>query len=118
MLHNMSLNPQPFEKIRCGKKTIELRLLDEKRRLICPGDKICFTNAESGEEKLVVKVLALHKFRSFAELYSTLPLEKCGYSQEEVAAADPRDMDLYYSAEKQEKYGVVGIEIEIVDGGC
>ena len=32
MVHRMNLQPEPFEKIAAGRKTIELRLLDEKRR--------------------------------------------------------------------------------------
>jgi len=29
MIHNMKLHPAPFEMIKSGKKTIELRLFDE-----------------------------------------------------------------------------------------
>ena len=39
---NMKLNKEPFEKIKSGEKTIELRLYDEKRRKIKAGDTICF----------------------------------------------------------------------------
>ena len=42
MTHNMKLNDAPFETIKNGKKTIELRLYDEKRRKIKIGDTICF----------------------------------------------------------------------------
>ena len=38
MIHYMNLNPQPFEMIAAGRKTIELRLLDEKRKQIQAGD--------------------------------------------------------------------------------
>lgn len=33
MKHQMKLNNEPFESIKNGTKTIELRLYDEKRRL-------------------------------------------------------------------------------------
>ena len=36
--HIMKLNPSPFEMIRSGRKTIELRLYDEKRRSIEKGE--------------------------------------------------------------------------------
>ncbi len=36
---------------------------------------------------------------------------KCGYTEKDIAFADPADMNVYYSPEKQEKYGVLGIEI-------
>lgn len=108
--HNMKLQPSPFEMIKSGKKTIELRLNDEKRKLIKPGDKIIFTNVSTGEE-LKKTVLKLHLFESFAELYNTLSLLKCGYTEDDVENADPADMEQYYSREEQAKCGVVGIEL-------
>ena len=110
--HEMKLHPAPFEMIKCGKKTIELRLYDEKRRKINVGDKIVFTNTEGGEE-LTVEVVKLHIFDSFEELYSSLPLLKCGYTEEDVDGAHFSDMEEYYSAEEQKRYGVLGIEIVI-----
>ena len=110
--HEMRLNTAPFEMIKCGKKTIELRLYDEKRRKINVGDKIVFTNTEGGEE-LTVEVVKLHIFDSFEELYSSLPLLKCGYTDADVGEAHFSDMEEYYSAEEQKRYGVLGIEIVI-----
>lgn len=108
--HNMKLNSSPFEMIKSGEKTIELRLFDEKRRQIKEGDKIVFTNTESGET-MDRRVVRLHRFNSFEELYKVLPLLKCGYTTEDVDKAKPSDMEQYYSAEEQKKYGVVGIEL-------
>ena len=109
-MHNMKLNPAPFEMIKSGRKTIELRLLDEKRRQIKAGDVIVFTNTETAEA-LTATVVKMHVFDSFKELYENLPLLKCGYTADNVATAHPSDMDQYYSAEEQKKYGVVGIEL-------
>ena len=109
-VHLMKLNPQPFEMIKSGQKTIELRLFDEKRLKIKAGDSIVFTETVTGE-KLNAKVEKLHRFESFDELYKSLPLLKCGYTEKTVADAKPSDMEEYYSAEEQKKYGVVGIEI-------
>ena len=106
----MKLQPSPFEMIKSGKKTIELRLYDNKRQLIKPGDAIIFTNVSTGEE-LKKTVLRLHLFDGFAELYNSLPLLKCGYTEGNVENADPTDMELYYSREEQAKCGVVGIEL-------
>ena len=108
--HHMRLDPGPFEMIRSGRKTIELRLFDEKRRRINAGDEIVFTNTASGET-LHVTAVKLHRFDSFAELYDSLPLLQCGYTAETLAEASPADMEQYYSAEQQKKYGVVGIEV-------
>ena len=113
--HSMDLAPRPFSMIKNGKKTIELRLFDEKRQKIKVGDSIVFTETATGE-KLSVKVEKLHRFDSFEELYRSLPLLECGYTEETVADARPSDMEGFYSPEKQKKYGVVGIEISLPDG--
>ena len=106
----MKLNPAPFEMIKSGQKTIELRLYDDKRQLINAGDEIVFTNTVTNET-LSVLVLKLHRFDSFEELYKSLPLLKCGYTSEMLAEASHTDMEKYYSVEEQELYGVVGIEL-------
>ena len=114
MTHQMNLHAAPFENIARGIKTIELRLYDEKRRLIKVGDEIEFTHSKDSTRTLHCRVTALRTFPSFAELYANLPLLKCGYTADDIDTASPDDMDLYYSKEKQEKYGVVGIEIELI----
>ena len=114
-LHKMNLNDRPFEMIQSGQKTIELRLYDEKRREIAAGDIIEFTNTSDETQKLKARVKALHIFKDFAELYAALPLDKCGYSEAELAAASPDDMLEYYPKEKQARCGAVGIELEILD---
>lgn len=68
MTHSMQLTPSPFQMIKEGTKTIELRLFDEKRRKIQTGDIIEFSNTETGE-KIGAKVSALYVFDSFESLY-------------------------------------------------
>lgn len=114
MKHQMRLRPQPFNMIRSGQKTIELRLYDEKRKKISVNDEIEFSCLEENQQPVVVCVTALHRFKNFSELYSTLPLLKCGYTDETISEATPDDMNKYYSPEEQAKYGVVGIEIKLV----
>lgn len=108
----MRLAPKPFEMIKSGRKTFELRLFDEKRREILAGDGIIFTNTLTGES-LRTEVVALHRFDSFEKLYASLPLLKCGYTSDDVCTADPSDMEAYYSKEKQKEYGVLGIELSV-----
>ena len=114
MLHQMNLNPDPFTLIESGRKTIELRLYDKKRQQIGVGDTILFTCTDNPARTLTVMVTALHRFPDFAALYAALPLEQCGYLPEELATAHPDDMSLYYTAEQQACYGVVGIEIQVL----
>ena len=110
-IHNMKLHRSPFEMIKSGDKTIELRLFDEKRQQIKVGDEIIFTDTATGET-VTKSVARLHVFGSFSELYESLPLLKCGYTAEDIDSASPSDMDEYYSAEQQKKYSVVGIELK------
>ena len=113
MHHEMSLRPGPFGKIADGSKRYELRLHDEKRRLITAGDTITFTCTED-ERSVQVRVVSLHPFASFTELYAALPLTECGYTAEAAKTADPRDMEAYYPPEKQAPYGVLAIGVERV----
>lgn len=110
MHHEMSLRPGPFARIADGSKRYELRLLDEKRRLIAAGDTITFT-CTADERSVTVRVVSLRNFASFADLYAALPLTECGYTPDNVASADPRDMEKYYPPEKQAQYGVLAIEV-------
>ena len=110
MTHAMKLHPSPYEMIKNGKKTIELRLFDEKRQKIKVGDTISFTDTVTGET-LRTTVAKLHRFDSFEELYRSLPLLQCGYTADDIATAHPSDMEQYYAVEEQAKYGVVGIEL-------
>ena len=114
--HTMKLHPAPYSMIQSGKKTIELRLYDEKRREITVGDTIRFLNTAEKSESLVARVTELYRFDSFEELYRTLPLLECGYTEEDVGTASPKDMEFYYPPEKQAKYGVVGIRIAVLAG--
>lgn len=112
MTHSMQLRPQPFQMIRDGAKTIELRLFDEKRRRIRIGDTIAFSNTADGET-LRVRVVGLSVFESFADLYRNLPLLECGYTKDNIDKASPDDMAAYYSEEQQRIYGVVGIRVAL-----
>ena len=118
MIHYMKLNPQPFAMIKNGLKTIELRLYDEKRRLIKTDDTIIFSNTEHPAEQITTRVIRLHIFDSFTALYQSLPLDQCGYLPEELHNASPADMNIYYSENLQSQYGVVGIELQLSDKGA
>jgi len=110
----MDLAPSPFKMIREGRKTIELRLYDEKRKAISIGDTITFYNTEDGSDTLSVSVEDIFIYASFEELYRELPLLECGYTEEDIDTASPEDMEEYYSREKQAQYGVVGIKISLI----
>ena len=114
MTHYMNLCSEPFNSIKNKEKIYELRLLDSKRQKLKVGDTITFTNLDN-KETLSVKVVGLHKFSSFEELYNNLPLDKCGYNKSNISKSNPKDMEKYYPKEKQSQYGVVGIEISLLE---
>lgn len=115
MEFTMKLNASPFAMIASGEKTIELRLYDEKRRQISVGDTIRFSCMNDVSKTLLTKVKELFVFESFEALYKTLPLIECGYTEETVQMASPADMREYYTLEQENKYGVLGIRIEVIN---
>lgn len=113
MEHEFMLNDEPFQSIKSGKKVYEMRLYDEKRRLINVGDTILFKNRKD-EEELKVNVTSINIFSSFEELYSKLPLKSLGYDESNIDKASYKDMEQYYPREKQELYKVVAIGISLI----
>ncbi len=109
-MHEMNLQEAPFRMIKNQTKTIELRLYDEKRRKIKPEDIIEFNNDKTNEI-LITKVIALHIYKDFKELYKHFNKIEMGYEKNEIP--NPSDMEQYYAKEKIKKYGVVGIEIKL-----
>ena len=106
----MNLHNNPFQKIKEGKKTVEIRLFDDKRKELNIGDEIVFNNRETNE-KIRVEITEIKIFKSFEELYKNYDKIAMGYNQNEKA--NPEDMEIYYTKEDQEKFGVCGIEIKL-----
>ena len=106
----MTLNQEPFLATTEGWKTVEMRLNDEKRRLLKIGDIIVFTNKET-EEKAIVEIDDLKPFLSFDELYASYPKRAIGYRNDEKP--DPRDMLEYYQEEDIRKWGALAICIKL-----
>lgn len=111
MKHIMKLKNNNFVMIEKRIKTIEMRLYDDKRKMIQIGDQIEFLNEQTGRI-LNVKVLKLHCYKNFEELYKQFDKQLLGYHKDDVA--NYNDMSQYYSNEDINKYGVVGIEIELL----
>ena len=107
----MRLKHAPFMAIKSGRKKIEMRLQDEKRALIKEGDSVEFTDVET-LETILCKVVRLHCYKSFDELYAQHDKISLGYQENEEAI--PTDMLAYYPQEEVRKYSVVGIEIALI----
>ena len=107
----MNLSKDPFDLIKSGRKTVEMRLCKPGREKISRGDKIVFTNNNDGQT-LSVLVLNIVKFPSFKELYSAYKPSQLGYKEDEKVDSD--DMLIYYKKDDIQKYGVLALEIELL----
>ena len=109
-IHAMGLQDKYFNFIKNGTKRIELRLNDEKRQKIKINDAIRFKNNKTGKT-LTAKVIGLHYYQNFEEMFKHFDMELFAdksISKEEML----KTMEEFYPREKQDKIGVVGIEIE------
>lgn len=108
----MKLNQEPFEAIKIGKQSIEVRLYDEKRRKVKVVDEIVFLKRPEEIEKFTVEITGLSIFKSFKDLFQAIDPEKLGY-QKRINLADQLNcMKKYYSEDEEKKYGAVGIHLQ------
>ena len=107
MTCEMTLKDAPFRLFQEGKKRIEVRLFDEKRQSLRPGDEIRFHHAETGET-LTRYVVRLHRHPSFASLLEALPPEAFGREMGDPLTV--AELYAYYAPEEEKKWGVLGIE--------
>ena len=112
IMHEMKLQDRYFNYILNGTKRIELRLLDEKRSKIKIGDTIKFVNIENNNE-FICNVIGLYNSRSFDDLFKDFDISILADSS---MTKDELKNVLYefYTKELQEKYGVVGIRLELI----
>ncbi len=110
MKHYMHLNPQPFAGIKSGVQQIESRLNDDKRQQIKVGDDIEFTD-RAGGETFVAQVIELLPHPSFEELFNSQPPQAFGgETKQELLDAVYK----YYSHADEQRYGVVGIKLQVL----
>ena len=108
-IHQLRLSEEPFAAIASGHKTIESWLYDEKRRKIQLGDRIIFANSENPSQTVAATVVGLLRYATFHDLFSHNDPRKFGGESVEWLENQIND---FYSAEDQQRYGVLGIEFE------
>ena len=109
MVHHLSLCHSPFLSIKENRKSIEMRLYDEKRQNIKIGDILEFIDLDT-KEIINVEVIDIKLYPSFKELYLDNDKISLGYSNDEEA--NYLDMLTYYPKERQEKYQAMAIHIK------
>lgn len=113
MEHEMKLQPEYYNFILNGTKRIEIRLFDEKRQQIKIGDTIKFLKEPELSESFNVKVVGLLRYNTFEEMFRDFDIsvlsDKSMIKEELISV-----LEQFYTKEKQEQYGVLGIRIELI----
>ena len=112
-MHRMHLNNLSFTQIKSGRKTTEIRLNDEKRQTIKPGDTIEFTNLKNNE-KLQTKVTTLSTAPDFATLYKITDYTKAGWEPDTTQQEYITFIEQFYPKSEQKKHGVLEINLELI----
>lgn len=113
MKHEMKLQPEYYNFILNGTKRIEIRLFDEKRQQIKIGDTIKFLKEPDLNESFNVKVIGLLRYNTFEDMFKDFDisiLSDNSMTKEKLIDV----LEQFYPKEKQEKYGVLGIRIELI----
>ena len=113
MEHKLKLQPKYYNFILNGTKRIEIRLFDEKRKQIKIGDTIKFLKEPDLNESFNVKVIGLLRYNNFEDMFKDFDisiLSDKSLSKEELIS----ELERFYTKEKQDKYGVLGIRIELI----
>lgn len=108
----IKLQPKYFNYVKNGTKRIELRLNDKKRQLIKIGDEIEILKEPNLDESIKVKVTGLLKYASFIDLFKDFDVDILADKSENKEKI-LKDLEVYYSREKQEEYNVLGIRFEL-----
>ena len=99
--------------IKQGEKIFEIRLNDEKRKLIKVGDKIKFFMFENLDKSFVCSVTDLLYFKNFDEMINSLSPTSIGMKG--LSAFQIKNIYReFYTLEDEQKYGVIAIKLNIV----
>lgn len=113
MINEIKLQPEYFNFVVKGTKRIEIRLNDEKRQKIKIGDKIRLFKEPDLKESIEVSVIGLLRYNSFEDMFKDFDISLLAdksMTKEKLIS----DLEQFYPKEKQEKYGVLGIRIELI----
>jgi len=107
----MGLYGKYFQAIKEGKKIVEVRLNDEKRRSIRVGDSIEFIKIPQQDERLIVQVSNLRKYDNFEAMYTDIPFKN--FDCEDWTMKEMIDGTYeIYTSEQEKVWGTLAIFIE------
>lgn len=117
MEYRMGLQEKYYNNMKYGNKKIELRLNDDKRKLLNIGDTIYFLLEPERKKELKTKIVGLTKYKNFNEAVDNISIEflsSISDNKEEYL----NDLNKYYSKEEQDEFGVLAIEVEVQEKSC
>jgi ASC-1-like (ASCH) protein len=109
----MGLYGEYFQAIKEGKKKVEVRLNDEKRKEIKVGDTIEFIKIPELDETLKVEVTELREYDTFQSMYEDIPFEDfdCkGWTIKEMVEGTYE----IYTPEQEKKWGTLAITVKFL----
>lgn len=113
MEYKMKLQPEYYNFILSGTKRIEVRLNDKKRQQIKIGDTIKFLKEPELNESFHAKVIGLLIYKTFDDMFKDFDIsflaDKSMTKKELINV-----LEQFYTKEKQNQYGVLGIRIELI----
>ena len=109
----MKLQPEYYNFILNGTKRIEIRLFDEKRQQIKIGDTIKFLKEPELKESFNAKVIGLLRYNSFDDMFKDFDISILS-DKSMIKEGLLGVLEQFYTKEKQKRYGVLGIRIELI----
>lgn len=110
--HELGIQPKYYDLIKNNIKIYEVRLNDDKRRLINVGDNVIIKREPERKEKFVAKVidkLYFESFRAMAEAIDSRDLGLEGLNVDEIESVYKQ----FYSVEKEKEFGVVALKLKL-----
>lgn len=108
----MNVSTEPFLKIARKEKVIESRLYDEKRQQIKVGHEIIFSENEHPKNNVRTRAIEILRHKSFEDLFEDNDPALFGGASREFLINEIRQ---YFSIEDEQKNGVVGFRIEVIE---
>lgn len=114
-IFTIELDNDTFEKVVAGKKTIDLQICDNKRKVLAVGNQLTFIcKTEDGQKEQKAVIDNLLYFNTIKEAVETLGKEPCGFKP---SATYEKASDVFMNGESYEnieKFGIIAVVFKIV----
>ena len=112
-MYIMKIQPEYFNMVKERKKSIEVKLLDEKRKMFKVGDTILLKKEPELFDGVVIRITEIKYFNTFLEMAQRLSIKELGFEGKSATEVN----DIYhniYTIEDEVKYGVVAMKFELL----